>query len=246
MVSVLRPEPRPRFRWPAVSGGTTQASSGLAVVSRESTEPATPSDVAPLSGLMDVSFTGLSLHLAPTPCIAGAQFGLRGHRNVAVRRGDGRGDPRRIEQGRVRRSQDVGDHLTRLLRGIALALPASSANVMTRVEQTERGVRAGTAAATPRQPWGSGQAGYSLDTAKRDSSNSGRLGFLQSPATVILPVLRPTEPRPTCGRPVEEVRRVAPRIATSPQTSQPMVTLGPEVPLGNDSTRRPPVESELT
>src|SRR5262245_19777500 len=117
---------------------------------------------------------------------------------------------------------------------------------MTRVEQTERGVRAGTAHATPRQPWGSGQAGYSLDTAKRDSSNSGRLGFLQSPATVILPVLRPTEPRPTCGRPVEEVRRVAPRIATSPQTSQPMVTLGPEVPLGNDCTRRPPVESELT
>src|SRR5262249_18988479 len=100
---------------------------------------------------------------------------------------------------------------------------------MIRVEQTERGVRAGTAPATPRQPWGSGQAGYSLDTAKRGSSNRGRLGVLQSPATVILPMLRPTEPRPTCGRPVEEVRRVAPRIATSPQTSQPIVTLLPEV-----------------
>src|SRR5262245_4553721 len=98
---------------------------------------------------------------------------------------------------------------------------------MPRVEQTERGVRAGTAPATPRQPRGSGQAGYSLDTAKRDSSNRGRLGFLQSPATVILPVLRPTEPRPTCGRPVEEVRRVAPRVATSPQPSQPLVTLFP-------------------
>src|SRR5262249_3778917 len=100
---------------------------------------------------------------------------------------------------------------------------------MTRVEQTERGVRAGTAPATPRQQWRSGQAGYLLDTAKRDSSNSGRLGFLQSPATVILPVLRPTEPRPTCSRPVEEVRRVALRVATSPQPAQPLVTLFPEI-----------------
>src|SRR5262249_44629913 len=100
---------------------------------------------------------------------------------------------------------------------------------MTRVEQTERGVRAGTAPATPRQQGRSGQAGYSLDTAKRDSSNRGRLGFLQSPTTVILPVLRPTEPRPTCGRPVEEVRRVTLRVATSPQPSQPLVTLFPEI-----------------
>src|SRR5499426_1150116 len=97
MVSVLRPEPRPRFRWSAVSGGTTQASSGLAGVSRESMEHATPSDVAPLSGLMDVSFFGWSLHLAPTPCIAGPPFGLRGHGTVAVRRGD----PLRLAQGSV-------------------------------------------------------------------------------------------------------------------------------------------------
>src|SRR5262249_59776451 len=110
MVSVLRPEPRPRFRWSAVSGGTTQASSGLAVVSRESMEHATPSDVAPLSGLMDVSFTGWSRHWAPTPCIAGPQFGLRGHGTVAVRRSD----PRSLEQGRVRRSPDVRDHPTPL------------------------------------------------------------------------------------------------------------------------------------
>jgi len=60
-------------------------------------EHATPFDVAPLSGLMDVSFFGWSLHLAPTPCIAGPQFGLRGHGTVVVRRGD----PLRIEQGSV-------------------------------------------------------------------------------------------------------------------------------------------------
>src|SRR6516164_2950917 len=44
---------------------------------------------------LDVSFTGWSLHLAPTPCIAGPQFSLRGHGTVAVRGGD----PRSIEQG---------------------------------------------------------------------------------------------------------------------------------------------------
>src|SRR5262247_1630739 len=105
MVSVLRPEPRPRFRWSAVSGGTTQASSGLAVVSRQSMEHATPSDVAPLSGLMDVSFIGWSLHWLRRPALRARSSAFVVNGTVAVRRGDGRGDPRSIEQGIVLRSQ---------------------------------------------------------------------------------------------------------------------------------------------